>query len=305
MNSNFLPSLLLTLLLPICSYAQVRNISLYAGSIPNSKQPVAPYVEQVNDNGYVSRVSIPELIPFFPKKRTANGTAVIICPGGGYQLIVTPEEGEEVAREFNKIGVTAFVLKYRLPNDTIMIDKSIGPIQDVQRAIQLVRKRASEWSIDPDKVGVVGLSAGGHLASTAGTHFNKSFIENKENVSLRPDFMILIYPVISFSPIQKTRTMVNLLGRDPSEAAREYYSNEKQVTAQTPPTFLVHAADDERILVQHSLLFHEALLRMKVKTELHIFQDGGHGFGLQNPNSKSKWFDWCRNWLVENGFVKN
>ncbi|NOS91275.1 MAG: alpha/beta hydrolase [Cyclobacteriaceae bacterium] len=305
MSVKFASSLLLTLLLPLCSYAQVKNIPLYTGPIPNSKQATVPYVEQVNDNGYVSHVSIPELIPFFPKKKTSNGTAVIICPGGGYQLIVTPEEGEEVAREFNKIGVTAFVLKYRLPNDTIMIDKSIGPIQDVQRAIQLLRKRASEWNIDPRRIGVVGLSAGGHLASTAGTHFDKAFIENKENISLRPDFMVLIYPVISFSPLQKTRTMVNLLGRDPSEAARDYYSNEKQVTAQTPPTFLVHAADDARILVQHSLLFHEALLRMKVKTELHIFQDGGHGFGLENPNSKSKWFDWCRNWLAENGLVKN
>lgn len=303
MKNVFPCSIVLTLLLPLFSYSQVKNIPLYTGQVPNSKQAPASYVEKTDSNGYISHVTKPELIPFFPKKGTANGTAVIICPGGGYRLIVAPEEGADVAREFNKTGITSFVLKYRLPNDTIMIDKSIGPIQDVQMAILLLRKRASEWGIDPDKIGVVGLSAGGHLASTAGTHFNKAFIENKENISLRPDFMILIYPVISFSPIQKTRTMGTLLGEGASEAKQEYYSNEKHVTAQTPPTFLVHAADDSRILVQHSLLFHEALLSMKVKTELHIFQEGGHGFGLENPKSKSKWFDWCQNWLAENGFA--
>ena len=262
-------------------------------------------MEKTDSDGYVSHVTAPELIPFFPEKGTANGTAVIICPGGGYQVIVSPEEGEDIARAFNKAGITSFVLKYRLPNDTVMIDKSIGPIQDAQMAILLLRKRASEWGIDPDKIGIVGLSAGGHLASTAGTHFNKAFIENKENISLRPDFMILIYPVISFSPIQKTLTMENLLGVGATESKKEYFSNEKHVTALTPPTFLIHAADDYRILAQHSLLFHEALLRMKVKTELHIFQNGGHGFGLENPKSKNKWFDWCENWLAENGFVSN
>ena len=300
----FLSSIVLTLL-PLFSYAQKENIPLYTGNVPNSKQAPANYVERTHSFGYISHVTVPELIPFFPERGTANKTAVIICPGGGYQLIVTPEEGADIAREFNKVGITSFVLKYRLPNDTIMIDKSIGPIQDAQMAIFLLRTRASEWGIDPDKIGIVGLSAGGHLASTAGTHFNDAFVENKEDISLRPDFMILIYPVISFSSIQKTLTMENLLGKGASESKREYFSNEKHVTAQTPPTFLVHAADDFRILVHHSLLFHEALLRMKVKTELHIFQSGGHGFGLDNPKSKSKWFDWCQNWLVENGFSSN
>ena len=303
MKNNLLS--LIMLLVPIFSFAQVKNIPLYLGQIPNSKKPNATYVEKTDSNGYINHVTIPELIPFFPKKNIANGAAVIVCPGGGYQLLVASDEGADVAREFNKAGITAFVLKYRLPNDSIMIDKSIGPLQDLQMAILLLRKRASEWGIDPGKIGVVGLSAGGHLASTAGTHFNKAFIENKENISLRPDFMILIYPVISFSSIQKTLTIKNLIGAFASEAKRDYYSNEKHVTAQTPPTFLVHAADDSRILAKHSLLFFEALGRMNVKTELHIFQDGGHGFGLENPKSKSKWFDWCQNWLVENGFVSN
>lgn len=299
------PLLLLTLLSNLLCFAQEKSIPLYTGNIPNSKQAPANYTEKTNEYGYVDHVTVPELIPIFPENGTANGTAVIICPGGGYRLIVLPEEGTDVAKEFSKAGITAFVLKYRLPNDTIMIDKSIGPLQDAQMAIHLVRKRASEWGLHPDKIGIVGLSAGGHLASTAGTHFGKSFIENKEQIDLRPDFMILIYPVISFGPIQQTRTKGTLLGNDAPKTKIAYYSNELHVTSLTPPTFMVHAADDQRILVQHSLLFHEALLKAGVKTELHIFQSGGHGFGLENPNNKGKWFDWCKNWLDENGFIKN
>jgi acetyl esterase/lipase len=305
MINKFPTWILATILLSQFSHAQEKSIPLYTSTIPNSKPAPTNYQERTDSYGYITRVSVPELIPFFPKAGSTNGTAVIICPGGGYQLIVTPEEGVDIAREFNQAGITAFVLKYRLPNDSIMLDRSIGPLQDAQMAILLVRKRAADWGLHPDKIGIVGLSAGGHLASTAGTHFNQSFIENKENISLRPDFMVLIYPVISFSPIQKTRTMDNLLGPGASESKKEYYSNEKQVTAQTPPTFIVHAADDSRILVEHSLLFHEALLKAKVKTELHIFQEGGHGFGLDNPKSRSKWFDWCKNWMIQNGFINN
>src|SRR5688572_19481702 len=163
MKNLFRSLIAFALLLSQFSYAQIKNIPLYTGNIPNSKPTPASYVEKTDSDGYINHVTVPELIPFFPKKGTANGTAVIICPGGGYQLIVTPEEGTDVAREFNKAGITAFVLKYRLPNDTIMIDKSIGPIQDAQMAILLLRKRASEWGIDPNKIGIVGLSAGGHL----------------------------------------------------------------------------------------------------------------------------------------------
>jgi acetyl esterase/lipase len=247
-------------------------------------------------------VSNPTITPFFPEKGKANGTAVLIFPGGSYARLSIEHEGYDVAREFNKIGVTAFVVKYRLPSDEIMVDKTIGPLQDAQQAIMLVRKRAAEWGIDPAKIGVLGFSAGGHLASTVGTHFNKAVIDDKDNINLRPDFMLLLYPVITFGPFAHAGSRDNLLGKKPTQEMLDLYSNEKQVTSNTPPAFIVQAADDKTVPVQNSLLFYNALLNFKIKAEMHIFQEGGHGFGLDNPKNKGKWFDWCKNWLDENGF---
>src|SRR5215217_934459 len=191
----------LTLFNFVTAYAQdAKQIPLYPNGVPNSKKGPDTYVEQ-DMAGRVSKVTEPTLIPFLPEKGTANGTAVIICPGGGYGFLAMTGEGYPAAKEFNKIGVTAFVLKYRLPSDDIMNDKSIGPLQDAQAAMALVRSRAAEWGINPNRIGIMGFSAGGHLASTAGTHFNTPLIENKNNVSLRADFMILIYPVITFGDL--------------------------------------------------------------------------------------------------------
>jgi acetyl esterase/lipase len=280
--------------------AQEKIIRLYDGPIPNSKHTPSHYVEQIDSSGFVVRISIPTLTAFFSK--TSNGTSVIIAPSGGYAVWV--DEGADVARAFNKIGVTAFVLKYRLPNDEIMIDKTIAPLQDAQQALVIVRKRAAEWKIDPNKVGFVGISAGGHIASTAGTHFQTSFIANHEQVNLRPDFMILLYPVISLNSelVSKTQTRKNLLGEIPSEKQVHFFSNENHVALNTPPTWLIHAADDKRITVRHSLLFYEALLKASVKAELHILPTGGHGFALEHPTRQDKWMGWCADWLKENGF---
>lgn len=283
------------------SHAQQKAIPLYTKDIPNSKKTPAGYVEKTDSSGWIYNVTEPTVTPYLPEKG-ANGTAVIICPGGGYEIIAAVSEGAAIAREFNKIGVTAFVLKYRLPNDSVMVDKTIGPLQDAQMAMLIVRKRAAEWGIDLHKIGIIGLSAGGHLASTAGTHFDKPLIENPANISLRPDFMLLIYPVITLGPLTNTDTRDNLIGKTPPAEIIDNYSNEKHVTDNTPPTFLVQAGDDDVVPVQNSLLFYNALLNANVKAEMHIFQAGGHGFGLDNPKSKEKWFDWCKNWLQQNGF---
>jgi len=297
--SAFILSMVIT-----TAYSQEKSIPLYPKGVPNSKPAPAAYTEKTSKDFHITQVTEPAITPYLPAKGTANGTAVVVCPGGGYAVLASAHEGTAIAQEFNKIGVTAFVLKYRLPSDDIMQDKSIGPLQDAQAAIMTVRKRAAEWGIDPNKIGIIGFSAGGHLASTAGTHFDKPVIENKENISVRPDFMMLIYPVITFGEQAHVGSRENLIGKTPSAAQVELYSNEKQITANTPPTFLVHAEDDKTVPVQNSLMFYDALLKNHVKAEMHLFQEGGHGFGLNNSKNKGKWFDWATNWLEENGFLK-
>jgi acetyl esterase/lipase len=283
------------------SSAQQRSIPLYPDGVPNSKPAPASYVEK-NDKEWVTFVSVPTITPYSPEKGMANGTAVIIFPGGGYGGLSMENEGSSIAKAFNQFGVTAFVVKYRLPSDDIMVDKTIGPLQDAQQAVLMVRKHAAEWGVNPNKVGIIGFSAGGHLASTEGTHFNKLVVEDKDNISVRPDFMILLYPVITFGEWAHVGSRENLVGKNPSADVLALYSNEKQITPDTPPTFLVHAGDDNVVPVQNSLMFYDELLRNKVKAEMHIFQEGGHGFGLNNPKSKDKWIDWCKNWLDESGF---
>ena len=286
----------------LITHAQQKAIPLYPNGIPNSKPTPAAYIEK-NAKEWVTQVSVPTIWPYFPEKGKANGTAIIIFPGGGYAGLSMDNEGYEVAKAFVSIGVTAFVVKYRLPSDEIMVDKTIGPLQDAQQAILTVRKRAAEWGINPGNIGIIGFSAGGHLASTAGTHFDKAVIENKENISLRPDFMVLLYPVITFGPLAHAGSRDNLIGKNPSAAEINLFSNEKQVTSKTPVTFLTQAGDDNVVPIQNSLMFYDALLVSKVKAEMHVFEEGGHGFGLNNSKSKDKWFDWCKNWLVENGII--
>jgi acetyl esterase/lipase len=215
------------------------------------------------------------------------------------------KEGFAVAREFNKWGVAAFVVNYRIPNDSSMIDKKIGPLQDAQRAIQFVRIHAKEWSVDVNKVGIMGFSAGGHLASTASTHFNHSYIENNNNINLRPDFSLLIYPVISFQDsIGHIGSRDQLIGKNPNPQLRDSFSNELQVTAQTPPAFLVHATDDDVVPVMNSIVYYEHLLQFKIPAALHIYNAGGHGFGMDNPTTKDLWMERCRNWMESMGLLK-
>ncbi|HEV2480734.1 MAG TPA: alpha/beta hydrolase [Puia sp.] len=288
----------------LAARAQEKPVLLYPDGVPNSKNAPAGYVENMDHNSWITKVTQPRLIPFVPEQGKANGTAVVICPGGSYAGLASSYEGTDVARAFAKMGITAFVLIYRLPSDAIRIDPSIGPLQDAQTAILTIRKNAAQWHLDPQKIGIMGFSAGGHLASTEGTHFDRPVIDNKEHISLRPDFMLLLYPVIDFGAYTHRGSRENLIGKTPGEKQIELYSNEKQVTPNTPPTFLVHAEDDNVVPVQNSLLFYEALLKNNVKAEMHLFQEGGHGFGMNNPKNRDKWFDWAIAWLEENGFAK-
>jgi len=284
------------------------TINLYTGKVPNSIPSTEEEKTETDPKGIIriSKVTVPSLTVYLPPKEKANGTAVIICPGGGYGILAAGHEGIDVAKRFNEMGVTAFVLKYRLPSDKIMLNKEIGPIQDAQRAIEIVRTRAKEWGINKNKIGIVGFSAGGHLASTAGTHFQNNYLDPGKKTNLRPDFMILGYPVISFSDsIGHRGSRNNLLGENPSAEKITEYSNELQVTKNTPPTFLVHAMDDKAVPVQNSVHFYEALQANKVPSEIYLYEKGGHGFGLNNPTSNVKWMDLAEVWMKKERIIKN
>ncbi|MBL7856759.1 MAG: alpha/beta hydrolase [Cyclobacteriaceae bacterium] len=297
-------NLFLCMMMATAAMAQ-QTIPLYPGTIPNSKP--TPDEEVTTNEGMtiVRNISRPSLSIFLPAKEKANGTAIIIFPGGGYWVNAIGHEGYDVAKKFTAMGITAFVVKYRIPNDATMMDREIGPLQDAQQAIHVVRTRAKEWSINPSQIGVMGFSAGGHLASTAGTHFTKPVIVEPGVVNVRPDFMILIYPVISFQDhVGHTGSRDQLIGKSPLKDKIDFYSNELQVTAQTPPTFLVHASDDDAVKSENSILFYQALVKYHVPAELHIYQKGGHGFGMNNKSTSDQWMDRCTNWLRVNDWIK-
>jgi acetyl esterase/lipase len=275
-------------------------IPLYDTEIPNSKSAPNNEKAEMGKDGIfrISNVTVPSLSIYKPDKSVDKGTAVIICPGGGYRILAASLEGTDVAQELVKWGITAFVLKYRLPHDSIMTDKSIGPLQDAQRAIQLVRQRAAEWNIDPEKIGMMGFSAGGHLAASASTRFNETFIANPKNTSLRPDFSILIYPVISFNDeIANKGSKESLIGKNPDLQTVEKFSNELAAGPNTPPAFLVHSSDDSPVPVKNSLVYYEALHRHKIYSYMMIYPKGGHGFGMHNKAIADKWMDNLKIWL--------
>ena len=282
------------------SFAQ-QTIPLYEENIPGALN--APSEERYDSaNAVAFKVFTPTLTVYLPPKEKANGAAVIVCPGGGYGALVMNKEGFAIAEYFAKQGVAAFVLKYRLPDDKIMKDKSAGPLQDAQQAITLIRQNARQWNVDTTKVGIMGFSAGGHLASTAGTHFNHPAIAVKPRVSVRPDFMILVYPVISMTDSLGHRgSRDNLLGKNPSSEKIQLFSNELQVTAQTPPAFLIHAGDDKVVDVDNSISFYEALRHKKIPSEMHIYPKGDHGFVLKMP--VEEWMNVCTKWMKHSGFL--
>lgn len=295
-------------LLLFCPTLKAQEIiNLYPGAIPGAKTTPATYVENTvtgNDGlSRVSKVSLPTLTVFLPEKEKATGAAVIICPGGGYGILAITHEGYDVAKRFNEIGVAAIVLKYRLPSAEIMKDPSLGPLQDAQQAMYVTRLNAKKWNVDPARIGIMGFSAGGHLASSLAVHYDDVKIGNEQQLNLRPDFAILIYPVITFGEAAHGGSRKNLLGDVPSKDQLRYFSNEAGVNSRTPPTFLVHASDDKGVLPENSILFYQALVKAGVKSELHIYQAGGHGFGLKNRTTTQDWFKTLGAWMKSSKFL--
>ena len=249
---------------------------------------------------------VPSITVFRAPADTATGAAFVVCPGGGYGHLATEKEGYAAAQFLNSVGVSAFVLKYRLG------PKYHHPVemQDAQRAIRLVRARASEWGVDAKRVGIMGFSAGGHLASTAATHFDNGQADAKDEIdrqSCRPDLAILVYPVITLEgpPSTHMGSRKNLLGDTPDPKLIDLMSNEKQVTPNTPPCFLVHGSDDTVVPVENSLMFVSACHQNKVPVELHVFEHGKHGFSMGGDDPVLKtWPGLAARWLSDHGFTK-
>lgn len=263
-----------------------EKIYLYAQQVPNSRGEGS---QKYMDN-------LPELY-YYAAKGVPNQQAILVIPGGGYAQVAMKHEGHDVATLLADQGYAAFVLRYRLPSDDIMERKSIGPLQDAQRAMQLIRT----WpGITFTKVGVLGFSAGGHLASTLATHSDQVYIVNKSEVAILPDFTVLCYPVISMdAEITHMGSRNNLLGAHPQDSEIAKYSNELRVNAHTSPTFLMHAKDDHAVKFENALRYQEALNKFEIPNKLFVYEKGGHGFGLINKTSDLRWMDACLAWLSQ------
>ncbi len=287
--------------------AQTETINLWSNGIPGEVINTNYKEIEVLKEGALyktSKVSTPTLSVFLPDKEISNGTAIVVCPGGGYSHLAIDKEGFKVAKWFNSLGIAAIVLKYRLPSDSIMKDKTIGPLQDAQEAMRFVRRNAEQWNIDKSKVGVIGFSAGGHLAATLSTHYSDIVYKVSDTTSAKPNFSILIYPVISMMDgVTHNGSKTNLLGGTPSDNLIRSYSNEFQVNLETPKTFLIHATDDKSVPVQNSINYYLALKENKISAEMHIYQNGGHGFGLGVKNTSRYWTIDCVNWLRTNKLI--
>jgi acetyl esterase/lipase len=284
------------------------NLAILSLTCVLAQQPEAPKVELLWPKGAPGAAGDtdadkPSLTVYLPPADKAVGTAVVVCPGGGYGALA-PHEGKDVAEYLNTLGVTAFVLKYRLAPRY----KHPAPLTDAQRAVRFVRANAEKYGVKPDRVGIMGFSAGGHLASTAATHFEDGKADSDdpvEKVGCRPDFAILCYPVITMeAPVTHMGSRNNLLGKEPDPKLVENLSNEKQVTAKTPPTFLFHTNEDSGVLPENSILFYSALRKAKVPAELHIYEKGKHGVGLaKNDPVLSGWTTCLAGWLKTRGLL--
>lgn len=290
----------------ICTNSNAQTIiALYTDSIPNSRP--AKDEERItydrDSNLIIHQISRPTLTAYLPLDKKRHRTAVLICPGGGYWVTASKHEGSDIAIRFNEMGIAAFVLKYRIPDKRTMINTSIGPLQDAQRALQIIRNKSSEWNLDPNKIGIMGFSAGGHLAATVATHFDKAYIANPNKINLRPDFMVLVYALTSFMDSASNKgSRDKLLGENASPELVREFSNDLQVTSKTPPAFLVHAKDDP-LKVENSLLFADALKKHGVPVEMYLYEKGGHGFGMYNKSSSVLWMDLVQSWLIRMNFV--
>lgn len=277
---------------------------LYSGQIPNYIN-VPDSSKRVTSNGIlrISNVSIPMYAFFQAPNAQKSAPCVIVCPGGGYSILAASHEGTDVALKLNAMGVHALVLHYRIPNAKAQVNKSIAPIQDAQQAIRLVRQNAQKWGIDSNKIGIMGFSAGGHLASTAATHFEYDYLNISDQISRRPDFQILIYPVITMKEFGHQGSKNNLIGAKAKIDSVDLFSNELRVNSKTPKAFMVHASDDLAVPVKNSLVYAEALAYHGVSVALHVYPAGGHGFGMNNKTSTEYWMDRLYTWLKDNAIL--
>lgn len=306
---NILAAILI-LSLSTTSFSQtsgVQFVSVWGNKIPNSQKSDSKEQVETKNYKWVTHVQEPEIEVYLPTQRIATGTGVLICPGGGYAGLAYDWEGTDMAKWLNSKGIAAFVLKYRLPGDASVKTSNLAPLQDAQRAMRLIKSKKEEYHLKDGQIGVMGFSAGGHLASTLGTQFDRNLydaLDETDKLSARPDFMVLIYPVISMKEgITHQGSKDNLLGKNPDTKLVEQYCNDMQVTDNTPPTFLLHANDDGAVPVKNSLLMYEALMAHKVPVEMHILPKGGHGFAFGNWDMSLKnWTLLCETWLA--GFKK-
>ena len=303
MNRLFFSFILFVLLLPFAARGQEFVPLWEKGKMPNSKG-----VELKDDirNERVYTVGTPGFYAFFPSQQENKGAAVLICPGGGYERLAYQISGVQLAKWFNTLGLSAFVLNYRLPNSADLKQREIAPLQDAERAMRVIRANAEKWQIKPDKIGVLGSSAGAHLAANLGiaTEDSAKIGDDLDKLAFAPNFVILISPVITMGEYTHQGSKKNLLGENPSAGLVEKYSLEKQVTAAAPPVFIVHAADDKAVSPRNSLLFYNALLEKNIPASLHIFPHGGHSIALRNnPGSTETWTNLCELWLIEMNFI--
>lgn len=277
-------------------------VFVFSWTNSNAQEIIQLYKESVpNTVVAVSTSDTPTIQIYLPESNKINGSAILIIPGGAYSFLAYEEEGTKIAQDFASKGITAFVLKYRMPNKHTMVDKSMSPLMDAQQGIKIIRDSAIKWNVNPNKVGVIGFSAGGHLASTLGTHFNKSIISNEVGTNLRPDFMILVYPLVSMEDsLTHLGSKISLLGMEPTETIVRDWSNELHVTKETPPTYLTHCEDDRVVDVKNSIIFYQALQKQGVHSKLHLVSIGGHGFIQHIPTSE--WLDPILEFLTKEGF---
>lgn len=272
----------------IVSFASAQDVRpLYPNEIPNSKNP--------DSENYKNNIPI---LYFYKPETVTKKKAFLIIPGGGYAHVAINHEGHDVAKALNKEGYVAVVLKYRLPSNEIMEDKRLGPIQDAQTAIKFIRDQKDVLGLAFDELGVLGFSAGGHLASTLSTHYDQAYIENQNKTSLRPDFSVLLYPVISMDPaITHEGSKKNLIGPEYSDMDVLNFSNELQVNEHSPRAYLMHAKDDKVVVLENSERYANALDKHSVKNKVYIYEKGGHGFGLKNKLEDGDWFADMLKWI--------
>ena len=258
------------------------------------------------NNERLFQVSYPRIHVFLTSIQENKHSAVLIIPGGGYHHLSYNISGFQLAKWFNTLGINAFVLDHRLPLSPDLMEREKGPLQDAQRAMRIIRGNAGKWGIDTMKVGVMGSSAGGHLAASLGTITTdlSKIKDSYDQKAYRPDFMILVSPVIDLGQYAHTGSRDNLLGPKPTEDLLKKFSLQNQVTKSTPPAFLVHAFNDQAVSPKNSLIFYQALMDHQVRSSLHIFDQGGHAIALRNnPGSTNLWTNLCESWLTEIGII--